>query len=239
MRRSVSSQFDELETVLAGISTPTSPMTTTQFHGFITSVSLCPDPISASQWLTVVLEPSRNSSGQLPSEAKLAIRTMMDHWHAVSDALATGGHYDPFPGQAANAGLEEIWRSWILGFLQGMAISEASWLRIEAQRDDRIIGALTCVKLLAEIAANTSAFDSDIVDDIQQDAEGLITEIVEQLRTLQFLPNCEMLEVTSFGVSEFEDSVVSLWGDKHRPSGYCQCGSRKKYRLCCGAQIRS
>jgi uncharacterized protein len=228
--------LDELETVLAGISTPTSPMTTTQFNGFITSISLCPDPISASQWLPVVLEPSRNGSGQLPSETKLAIRPMMDHWHAVSDALATGGFYDPFPGPAANVGELGVWRSWILGFLQGMAISEGSWLQIEAHKDDRIIGALTCVKLLAEIAVNTSAFDSDLVDDIQQDAEGLITEIVEQLRPLQHLTNCEMLEVTSFGFSEFKGPVVSLWGDEHRPSGYCQCGSRKKYRLCCGAQ---
>lgn len=234
MQKLASTHISALETVLSRVTNEADGITVTYFHGFITCIALSVEPIPSSHWLPIILKDGKNNSQLSPTEMNFAIKTFMDYYHLVTDALANNIRYDPFPGQLRYKQTTASWCSWVLGFSKGLTVTNNPSVNGKCTDNQNVSGPLAVVELLARVVTDPTCFPDDVIASISKNAEGYIVDIVRELRKLNQEQNCELVDVDAVEPHKQVSNVIRLWGNHDHPYGYCLCGSRQKFANCCG-----
>lgn len=215
------SELERLRKFLAKIGNPDA-LTPEGMDGLFCALIAGPELVSPSEYMPVVFggELSDESAFESLEEANALLSLMMRHWNAIVAELETDGVYEMLLDEPDANGVHG--RRWARGFMRGVAMRKAGWLKLFADENE---GQLASIPMVAgEIDPKFPATPLS-----EEKAEQLVLymgaglgrayrHFKQQRRTVQ--P---------------ESSTFRRDGAKTGRNDPCPCGSGAKFKKCCGA----
>ena len=223
-----SDELDRLDSLLVAIN-PDESMALEELDGFFAALACCPDPVSADEYLPLVLgSPAEAALARLSkADAETLTRLISKHWKSVASQLYDGEGYAPVLSvdeQGHSSG-----NVWAIGFVRGMAMRPDAW---EALDEDQEYGdALDpLMRLVDEVEPGEDEPGED------EPAEEIPDEERAQLLDDMFVG---VMDVYRFFQPQRERNLapsapIRRAATKVGRNDPCSCGSGRKYKNCCG-----
>ncbi len=201
-----------------------------ELDGFAAGLVVCPETILPSEWLPIVWGLSDNEDApvfETLEHANKVIALVMGHYNHIARMLSESPEsYKPlFPIDERND--EILWEIWIEGFEKAMKLRPAAWLPLleaDAETSAAIRGMLT----LADVARRDERLSVGERRELEEGAPELIgpwLQTIHDWRVENYDPGA--------GISHVLRTPATPSGKVGR-NDPCPCGSRKKYKKCCG-----
>lgn len=212
------SYIDELDRLLLYQSDDC--MLLTQLDGFLAGVIVCPDLVPPSRWLKCIWG-GDGGQGALDVPTMADFQHMLDlimhHHNAILADLNQPGSYEPlFDIDTRNDDI--LWELWIEGFAAAMDLAPGAWRRVARSGDAECQAALRGIDCLKTLVDATNPVLQAEEEQWHREAPDLIPIWVEILHAWR-LEN---------------DPNRPARSNKVGRNDPCPCGSRKKYKKCCG-----
>lgn len=216
--------LDRLDEILSALPRENSPMSVSELDGYVTGIIACPDLIPPSEWFPHVW--GETGDGNFPDlkAAEKTISAVMAHYNAVAREMTRTPWIEPIYEVDPNSD-EVLWEPWVDGFSRAMRLRTEAWRKVFDQADEETRSSLIFLLALQDIYEGTSKFTEEKIDEIDLEAPDLI-------------PNCiaAILLVSRPALVMKADDVCRAPNPSKRigRNDPCPCGSRKKYKQCCG-----
>ena len=204
-------------------------MLLSEFDGFCAGLIVCPEMIPPSEWLPQVW--GSNGTPQLSSDSALqnALDLIMGHYNDVARSLNPPEfEYGPVFEHDTRTD-ETIWENWVFGFERAMRMRPDVWEQIVKSEDEEAAASVSMLLTLHGIGEGHSDLPERSIADLRSKAPDLITDIVIALN--RWTKGYSQLTSDD----GFHDLSAPLRGKKVGRNEPCPCGSRRKYKRCCGA----
>ena len=220
--RQLPSRLRRLDDALADLPLD-EPMLLTELDGFLTGISVCPDPIEPGEWLQNVW--GADDGGVAPFEDPLDVQwfadAVMARYNEIVRDLGRGKPQPIFDIDERNG--DVLWEPWIEGFAEAMELRPDGWAALADGDDPDAADALSRISLLIAIARNESSLDSVQIDAVQDEAPADLIDNVVRLHASRLRG----------GAAPLAPSMAAKPGKIGR-NEQCPCGSGKKFKRCCG-----
>lgn len=229
--------LDALEAMLTSLPDSGAGMLVSEFDGFCTGVLVCPEPISPSEWLPLVLGGEHLFPD--PKAAQRAVDLVMSHYKRVDLALVPPAtHYEAILETDPSTG-ETLWGLWISGFASAFSLRPDCWNALEDSDDSGALQAISVFIQLHMVAEKHEGLDDGTIAYLSDTAPSLIPDMVTALNDWtrsQGGPRPEVPETVPSDAAEAPAQPPIL---RARPrserSDPCPCGSGRAHVRCCGA----
>lgn len=219
----------KLEEALMALPEENDPMLLPEFDGFCAGLISCPEMIPPSVWLAKVWGEGGAPEFESLADMQATLDLLMAHYNRVATALMMPGEYFPVMDEDQRNG-DILWEFWMLGFLAAMQLRPEAWGKIAASRNVRAIKALKKIEELGRLASRFAEGGLYKANKLATDAPALIPELVEELN---FFTKAQVTGLPAgFPMAA---NMASAPGPKVGRNDPCPCGSRKKFKKCCGA----
>jgi uncharacterized protein len=232
-------RYAALKACLAGPDRPPGTMSYHQLQGFMFTIASAPDVVPPSEWLPQVFdggEPVYDSKDQLES----VLGQIMQLYNEVNEAILThpASLPDDCPIRAdamANFDDDAPLAQWSRGFITGHQWLEASWeIELPQEMDEEIGSAMFALCFFGS---------RQIADAYMADRAGQqpIESIADTIRSL--FPDalsCYAKIGRTIGAVTAEvqaEAEAARRAPKVGRNAPCPCGSGRKYKKCCGANV--
>jgi uncharacterized protein len=206
----------ELRTFLSSDAMPDDSLDFSGLHGLVTAVISGPETVMPSEWFPIVIgtgEPAFASK----DHAERIFGLVMRFYNEVASVLAEEPEiFDPIMLARGGTGRHSYAMSWCRGYLLGVKLCQDAWLRYQ--------GEPTIEDGLAVMLA--------LIDDLPGQP------LPRGIRRAEIR---DVLFEAAYSIYDFFDGVRRRERTVHRSSprvgrnAPCPCGSRKKFKVCCGA----
>jgi len=213
------SRFRRLDGALADLPVE-EPMLLTELDGFLTGLIVCPEPIPADKWMTVIW--GVEVDGVPPFDDPLDVQWFVKAVEARRDEIArdlSRGKLQPILDVDERDG-EVLWEYWIDGFSDAVALRPDAW--DAAAADAGWANPWHHLLALIAIARDESELDSVEVNAFQDRAVAELTDTVQRL----YAARTRVGEAKPIAV----DAVAAAKTGRNDP---CPCRSGKKHKHCC------
>jgi uncharacterized protein len=214
----------QLEKQLAGLDDDEA-MLLSELDGFLAGILVCPDLIMPGEWLPMVWGGENKDAAPVfenTNQAEQLVGLIMERYNAVAAELQRGGgHYQPL-FEVDKRHNEILWEIWLDGFHTALKLRPEAWAKVRGSDGDAR-SALAGLLALVQISRGESTLPKEQIDDIAAKAPDLIPHYIKTLnawRISQQVGGQFKTEAPNFGKVGRNDP--------------CPCGSRKKYKRCCG-----
>ena len=203
-------------------------LTLSELDGFIVGLAICPDLIAPSEWLSVVFGDGDDDDVSIfESKQQDGALTglVLQHYQWVVAALADPEQaYQPLIDVLEDDG-EALWELWIGGFEAAVMLRPDVWRGLMEGDDEEARAAVSLLITLVGVNSGDCDLSKEELDQLIEAAPDLIPEAVRSLGSrdlsaIQPAPPNEPVRVSKIG--------------RNDP---CSCGSGKKYKRCCGANV--
>lgn len=194
-------------------------MLLTELDGFLTGLSVCPEPIPAIEWMTVVW--GAETDGVPPFEDPLDVQWFAKAVAARHDEIARDlarGKIQPILDVDDRDG-EVLWEYWIDGFAEAIELRPEAWNALSD--DPEWIAPWSRLSTLIAVARDASDLDSVEVNALQDRAVAELTETVQRLY------------VARAGGDGTASMAIPTPASKVGRNDPCPCGSGRKHKHCC------
>lgn len=212
-------------------------MTYPQLAGFLFSMANAPELIPPSEWMPIVFN-DQDAGYEAQGEAELVLQVMMALYHDCGRVRAEGSAFLPpgcdiRPQPLDNLGDDAPLSQWARGFLTGHTYLDDIWNEYTPDELDEELGSLLMVLTFFASPALADAY--------HKEGKGM-TSLEQLAETVVGIFPDAMIEYAHLGRSIFQARCET--GELgQEPSGRpkigrndpCPCGSRKKFKKCCGA----
>jgi uncharacterized protein len=213
------SRFRRLDDALAGLPGEDEPMLLSELDGYLTSVIVCPEPVTPGEWLPLIWGGGDAPPFDDPADVGWFADMVMARHKEISRDLDRGKPQPIFDIDERNG--ETLWEPWIEGFALGMESRPDSWPIVFPSAGTEDLDALASMRLLVKVARNENELTSVQINDFCDDAPRLISRNVAQL----YAPLSRAIGAASAGPAQ---------PAKAGRNDLCPCGSGKKHKRCCG-----
>jgi uncharacterized protein len=208
---------------------PEDTMVLSQLDGFLTGVILCPDSIMPSEWLPLVWGPSDEGDGALfasMDDARKVTGLILDHYNMrVRQLEDPACLIDPCFDDGGSLGIyDTVWEMWVDGFAEAQYLGAFGWMRMLKQGDKAAGAAFAAMLMLQGLS------DGESEDISREDQKTMLEGAPEAIPVFVQMLN-------EWRLKQRRPLSASL-GTAHSKLGRnaaCRCGSRKKFKKCCGA----
>jgi uncharacterized protein len=205
------------------------PMNLEQLDGFLAALICGPEIVRPSEYLPVicgndmVLEDSFGTQSVLQDFLSLIMR----HWNVIADALHSGDVFLPLLLEDEN-GISHA-NDWAKGFLRGMELRRTDWAVL--LDDEKHGGCLVPIFALAhendpdpEMRPYKEAISVEERENLIVGVAAGVTGIYRYFKAQRLVEREPLDNVTTFRRT----------APKIGRNDPCPCGSRKKFKQCCG-----
>lgn len=222
---------DPLSTWLGFLTSPVAPkgaMSPMELDGYLTGIVVSPDLLLPSRWLDRIWgekEPAFDGLDQMQA----VIAAVMDHYNAIIAALDAGfkqieakkaADYRPLFLAASGNPNHDVVRTWVRGFGKAMTLAPERWSSLA--EDERLQPLLTPFIGFLDVA-DPDFEPADNIDKLLDEAATAIPRATIILRK----------------IAQFSTARAAGRRSKIGRNDPCPCGSRLKYKRCCGASQES
>lgn len=226
-----------LQTFLSSPQRPKGTMSYPQLAGFLFGMANAPELIPPSEWMAIVFN-DQDARYENRDEAERVIQAMMALYNNCGQERVKGSVSLPpgceiRPQPLDNFGDDAPLSQWARGFLAGHTYLEDVWIECTPDALDKELGAMLVALTFFSSPALAEAYHK----------EGKGKTSLEHLAEtiVMVFPNA-MVEYADLGRSIFlalrEAGDLGEEPSDHQKIGRndpCPCGSRKKFKKCCGA----
>ena len=226
-------RLDALDALLLSLITIDDGMHLSEFDGFCTGIVVSPELIPPSEWLPLVWGKSNKLEFDTEDELQAALDLIMAHYNDVAKMLAPPiEEFSPVYDLEINSD-ETFWESWVCGFEQAMRLRPDCW---EALVDGDFEQAGSAVLMMIElynIADGKTELSEAQIDELTELAPEMIPELVFAIdhwtKSQAIAEPFPSMMAANYTNAPFAAKKVG----RNEP---CSCGSRRKYKKCCGLQ---
>jgi uncharacterized protein len=218
--------LDQLDALLRGLPVENGPMSLSELDGFVAGILSCPDVIPPSEWLPHVWGESGETNVLNGTTAERTLGAVMAHYNAAAEAMTNSLWVEPIYEVDPNSD-ETLWEPWVDGFNRAMALRPDAWERLLDQADEETRAVMIFSVALQDIYTGQSEFTDDEIDHIDLEAPDLIPSCVATVLR-QSRPELSRAEPENGPGTPF------MAGPRPGRNDPCSCGSRRKYKHCCG-----
>lgn len=192
-----------------------------ELDGYLTGIAVAPEPLPPELWLDRIFgadEPDFDSAEQ----AENILDAVMEHYDGVSHIIDAGFKkleagkpigYRPLFSRSGEKPDHKVVRAWVGGFAKAMALAPDAWFALTGDERTQVL-LFPFFAFLDE--RDNPLFDGpDDINACRDEAARAIPRVVIALRKL----------------AQFSRRPHHKTG-RNDP---CPCGSRQKYKRCCGA----
>lgn len=220
--------LEDLEDLL--LSLPDEGMLLSEFDGFCAGLIVCPQLISPSEWLPLVLgDPASFDS---PEGVQAVMDPIMAHYNRVARSLVPpASDYEAIYDADERTG-ETLWELWLSGFSSALALRPDCLDEIAGEEALQAVATYVQLHLTAE---REEGLDAGTMAYLTQAAPTLIPEMVVTLNAVTKGLGTPGRPAPLPGIQAPSDPPFL---NPHRKVGRndpCPCGSGRKYKRCCGA----
>ncbi|MCB1910121.1 MAG: UPF0149 family protein [Rhodocyclaceae bacterium] len=221
--------FEALEAVLVSDDVPADCMNLEMLDGYFAALVCSPEPMAVERWLPAVWtadgETADFGSG---SAARKALALVLRYYNEMLATLAAEQDpWEPFCYAPDSEDSPPLGDEWIAGFEQGVELWPDDW---NAGLDSQDVA--VAEGLLAKVFKRWGADEAAEADD--QTRLGWLAESAQAARGLFALwREVGLQEPRPVDIAEPATVMRAAAGR----NDLCPCGSGKKYKLCCGAEI--
>lgn len=238
-------QKELLEKLLGLADEKEEALTLTELEGFLFGLAITPDMIMPSEWIPEIF------GGEIPSfgnenQARPLLKNLLDAYNAYNKAFNKGALEFPFDLERFSADMLQDIQEWSFGLLNALEMRPEIW-HITDEEDFEEADDETKDIIFSFCTLYGVVYPDEAMDLFKKDGEQ-IDETVESIATLlQILPVAvETLQM--YGEQLWEERVAEMKNNADKPTvkkikvvrnDPCPCGSGKKYKHCCGKNLRS
>lgn len=218
-------ELDALDDLLMGLDSDAG-MLLSEFDGFCAGLIVCPEVISPSEWLPLVL--GGFDAFDSPAEVEAAAGPVMAHYNRVAQSLVppAEGYEAVFDTDTRND--ETLWELWMSGFSTAFALRPHSLDAAVEATDPEIGQAVATYMQLHMVAEGEPGLDAAMVAYLTETAPALIPDMVVAL-------NAWTKRQSAPGFPAMPPAPARRPAGKVGRNDPCGCGSGRKYKRCCGA----
>jgi uncharacterized protein len=213
--RQLPSRLRRLDDALADLPLD-EPMLLTELDGYLTGVIVCPQLVMPGEWLPVVWGED-GAPFDDTADVQWFVDAIMARYNEIVRDLGRGKLQPLFDIDERNG--DVLWELWAEGFETAMTFRPDCWSAVED--DAEAAEALVGMQMLIAVATGESTLMSHEINEVTDEAPGLIPVWVERLHHWRLAQN---------GAPATTAPRPSKIG-RNEP---CTCGSGKKYKRCCG-----
>jgi uncharacterized protein len=217
-------ELDQLGAFLAGCGAGRA-MNVEELDGFFCALVMGPDLIMPSEYLPIVLGGGGDAGPSFASleDANSIMQLVMRHWNTIAAAVERGDLYLPVMLEAESGSLEG--QRWASGFMRGVALRRSSWAGLV--HDENESGSLFAIALLGG-DVDPEFVKKPLPAECQED---LVKHAVAGMNRIA--RNFAVARRAGAGARATE-ATVRRESRKIGRNEPCPCGSRRKYKQCCG-----
>jgi len=219
-------ELDRLSVLLHALPAENMPMTPSELDGFVVGVLACPEIIPPSEWMSHVWGETGEANFPDHKSAEATIGAIMGHYNSVAEAMTHSLWIEPVYELDPNSD-EVMWEPWIDGFTRAMRLRPDAWKRLLDKSDEETRTTMIFLLALQDIYTGNSKFTDEEIDEIDLEAPDLIPNCVATILH-QSRPELSSRASASHPEMPFKASPRPGRNDP------CSCGSRRKYKQCCG-----
>lgn len=221
-------EFEELEATLSSDDVPADCMNLEMLDGFLAAIACGPEPIAPSRWLPAVWTAEGDEAAFGSAKvARRALTLVLGYYNEILSTIgAEEDAWDPFCYAVEGEDSPALGDEWVAGFEQGLELWPDEWTAGLDSQD-----AAVAEGLLANALKPWAADDVDSADD--ETRLGWLSESGQAARGLFAL--WREIGLPSPQPADIRVAEVSAGGPGRNES--CPCGSGKKFKKCCGAEL--
>ncbi|MDX5364529.1 MAG: UPF0149 family protein [Pseudazoarcus pumilus] len=218
-------EFDALEEILTSDAVPDDCMNLEMLDGYLAAVVISPLPLEAADWMPAVWSAHEDASFASGSGMQQAIRLVLRYYNELLTTVGAPDGWEPFCYAGSTVDDLAVGEEWIEGFLQGLELWPTDWAGSVPHQDAEIV-----TETLQSVIRPWESADDEVPDSTRlewlNDAREAVTEI--RARWLD-------LELAQPEPVATEMSVATATAPGRNEQ--CPCGSGKKFKKCCGANV--
>ena len=205
--------LDALDAFLSSDQSPPDSMMLSDLDGFLTAIAVGPELVMPSEWLPVIWgddEPVFTDE----AEMQAVLGGILSRYNQIRHEI-TNGTFEPILWSDADG--TPIGTDWAEGFMQGVGLRATKWERLFRSEDG--------ADLIFPILALCGDENGESLLGIEPEDED---RIMAEAATL--LPDCAM------AIDDYWRRRRPVPGATKKPgrNDPCPCGSRNKFKKCCG-----
>jgi uncharacterized protein len=197
-----------------------------ELDGFLAALIAGPETVAPSEYMTEVFGSNTSESHQFESleEANEILGLLMRHWNDIAGTLSRGEVHLPLILEDENG--MGLGNDWARGFIRGTRLRRDGWAELLAD-DDRGGCMIPMLMLYHEHDADPTIRPKPITPEKREKViESMAIGLVGAYRHFR------QREKPSGSVRPLRSPHIS---NKIGRNDQCPCGSRKKFKRCCGA----
>ena len=197
-----------------------------ELDGFLTGVSLCPEPIPEKDWLPCVQREETEPKLENPTSANALLEAVRQHHRRIAHCLFRDPQqYEAVFLEDPTTG-EVLWEDWVQGFDASMQLRVPVWNALSQEETSGVASAIRAIRKLYYVSIG----EADLHDTLDvfggDDVPSLVAKLVQTIAARNSAKNL-MRKQTNFCSAKL----------KVRRNETCSCGSGRRYKRCCGAIV--
>ena len=218
-------EFDALEEILTSDAVPEECMNLEMLDGYLAGVVLSPVPLTPAEWMPTVWsaheEPSFASGGGM----QRAIRLVLRYYNELVTTVGDPDGWEPFCYAGSAADELAVGEEWIEGFLQGLELWPTDWTNRVPHHDAEAV-----TETLQALIRPWESADEEVPDQTRLEWLADARDAVVEIRGRWIA-----LELPQAGPVPTDPTTATR--EAAGRNDVCPCGSGKKFKKCCGANV--
>lgn len=169
-----------LQQVLRNLPQDTSPMSLSEFDGFVTGVLITPAHITPSEWMPHVWGATRNEQFANQRIAEATIDVLLGHFAVVASELSSMAEVQPIYAES-DTGQLVLWGPWVNGFIRAISLRTVEWQTFFERADEDVQTTISFLQSLHDINTGESELSAAQITEIDYVACDVIPSCISMI----------------------------------------------------------